>query len=472
MIDYPEIVQIFIGDICNLRCSFCVPRQEAWSKGKKWVMLDQVDKDISTDLLDKISPIFREAKCLYLTGGGEPLATKAFWSFIDGKRFSNSISFNTNGTLLSEKNVERLLSYKKTMHVSISINAASREVYKKIVGEDFFDEIINGAVRLKNAAETRGVDIRITYSMVVVKDNLHEMSEFINLVAKLKGNSATIQFGIFPYQYEWPLNNSFKSNNQNISSSPQLLELYNSNFFEAEALANSLDIKLSGRGGDDTQYEGFCTELFDFMRIEQNGDTSACCHVWGIKTGKVNDHSDVLSLWNSEKRVSMRSSVLSGNFPTECQSPDCGFYRNAIYRKLNNLAPIKSFSDQKYMGYSAEIELSIDNNANNSNTTSEILINAKITNNGNKTWEAQSSEMPVIFGGRLFKDGNIAASIDEYRTPIPKNIAPGETFNLKMLCKLNNATQGKHFISLNMLIEGQRWFQDIGNTDYRISFDL
>ena len=113
MNSFPEVVQIFIGNICNLRCSFCGPRQEAWSLGKEWVMLDEVDKDIDGELLNLISPVFHEADWLLLSGGGEPFVTKAFWDFVEGKRYSNGLKFNTNGTMFSEKNIARLLQYPK-----------------------------------------------------------------------------------------------------------------------------------------------------------------------------------------------------------------------------------------------------------------------------------------------------------------------------------------------------------------------
>ena len=138
----PNIVHISIGDICNLRCSYCLPRQEAWSKGKKWVEGDVVDKDIDAEILDKITPALIDADWVYLTGGGEPLACKVFWDFIEGRRPSNGITSNINGTLLSQANVERLLSYPKKMNIGVSLNAATRDGYLKIVGKDVFEDVI------------------------------------------------------------------------------------------------------------------------------------------------------------------------------------------------------------------------------------------------------------------------------------------------------------------------------------------
>lgn len=473
MNDYPKVVQVFIGDICNLRCSFCVPRQEAWSQGKKWVMLDQVDRDIKSTLLDKISPIFNHAECLYLTGGGEPLATKAFWEFIEGKRFSNSLFFNTNGTLLTEKNIQRLLQYKKPMRISISVNASSRETYKKIVGEDYFDRVIEGTQKLAAAAAIENLDIKFDFSMVVIKDNIHEMIDFVRLAAEQKAEMVVIQFAIFPYTYSWPLDTSFNSSEQNICASEALLNLYNSNYYESESEARRLGITISGRGGDDTKDEGFCTQLFDFMRFEQNGDTSACCHVWGIKTGKVEDYTDIKSLWNSEKRISMRKTILNGEFPTECQSFDCGFYRNANYRKKKGLPPIHYFADQKFSGFSSEISISLcEENIENSLSTLVPIV-ATVKNTGSRPWLYNSSEFPTVFGARLFNSNDNSCVIKEFRVALSADVPCGDSVELTMLCDIGILPPGDYYLSLNMLIEGHVWFQNIGGaSDYRLNFSL
>jgi MoaA/NifB/PqqE/SkfB family radical SAM enzyme len=348
MRDFPTWVQVFIGNKCNLRCSFCVPRQEAWSKGKKWVLLDRKDEDISPELLDRVSEVFTRADFLYLTGGGEPFITKAFWKFIDGEYPSNGLLVNTNATLLTDKNIDRLFRYPGKLNIGVSVNAGSREIYEKVVGRDCFDEVIAGSTRLIKRREQRAEECKVFFTMVVVKDNLPDMVKFVKLAVDCGADSAFIQYGIFPHDYEWPLDKNFKSSEQDVSADPKLFAQYEENYAAAVTLAESAGITLSARGiGDDAGWEGPCRELFDFIRIEQTGESSACCHVWDINTGSVNQYDNFMSLWNNPQRVEMRKTVLKGEFPRQCQSLDCAYYRTAKRREKDGLPVELRFPEER-----------------------------------------------------------------------------------------------------------------------------
>lgn len=472
MKDHPSMVQVFISDICNLRCSFCVPRQKAWSEGKQWVMGDQVDRDIDDKLLDAISPSFETADWLYLTGGGEPLASKAFWRFVDGHRRSNGLIINTNGTLLSKSNIDRILAYPNKLQIGISLNAAKRQTFHKIVGKDVFEDIVANARMLLERCRSRKVPTQVFFSMVVVKDNLDEVADFARLGADLGADYLVIHTAIFPYNYEWPIDKSFKSTDQNVLADPDLYQRFQANFLEAETIARAAKIPLTGRDGNDGAWEGPCRELFDFIRITQNGQSEACCQKWDVTTGKVSDYPDFMSLWNNPIRVEMRKTVLQGKFPKQCQSMECAYYRVSEKRRLANLPPILEFPFAKYAGCSTKIKVdSAPRLIVEKSGSYWFEIDAVIHNTGKYVW---SSSENFKFGGRLISGGsfNDYHAIKEYRALLPRDIQPGESVPITLRGDASGLAAGTYRLALNMMVEQKIWFTDLGEPPVYIDLNI
>lgn len=174
---FPWNISLPIADICNARCIFCT----SWIEGRAMISPSQIDN---------FAEVIARAVYVGLVGHGEPLAHPKFLEIgekiaqlIDPRAVAYTI---TNGIHL--KKWLPLLERMRLGSVSVSLNAASAPVHDEVMGlgADAFDQVVEGIVALKkmSAAPGRpGVDVSIT--MVVTKQNLHEIEAFVRLGEKL-----------------------------------------------------------------------------------------------------------------------------------------------------------------------------------------------------------------------------------------------------------------------------------------------
>src|SRR5271163_3557291 len=101
----PAIVSMAMTSRCNLRCVMC---HHGIRNIKK--------EDFQPDLVDMAGDFIASASLVDLTGLGEPMFSPLFWAVLgkfpvspdaaDGQFF---LTFNSNGTLLNELNIEKVL---------------------------------------------------------------------------------------------------------------------------------------------------------------------------------------------------------------------------------------------------------------------------------------------------------------------------------------------------------------------------
>ena len=173
---YPWDIALPIADLCNARCTFC----NSWLKGTGVMSIE--------DLAVYEEPI-RHARTITLQGHGEPLVNPNIDDIL--KSIDNWASVRcrtsiiTNGFKLSEK--LNLLLDTRVEVFNISLNAASPEVHDIVMGLgiDAFDRIINDIKKLVSLRK-QGRNIESTISLVITKDNLHEVVKFIDLAHELE----------------------------------------------------------------------------------------------------------------------------------------------------------------------------------------------------------------------------------------------------------------------------------------------
>ncbi len=169
---YPYNVTIPIADVCNARCTFC----SSWLEGTKVLAVEDVPR---------FSEVLRYAKVLGLAGHGEPLAHPhceelfaAIGAHLDSRCRSYLI---TNGVFL-EKQRAALAKLKITTY-NISLNATTSAVHDAVMGlgSDAFDQIIESIRGLILRRETEQPDLSVNISMVLTRDNVHQLPDFIDL---------------------------------------------------------------------------------------------------------------------------------------------------------------------------------------------------------------------------------------------------------------------------------------------------
>lgn len=176
--------------ICNMKCNMCIvdPKLKRYDSSR-------IKTSSKVDYLyDELMP---NATKLQLHATGEVLTGKDFWKALQkAKNVSRErpleIEIFTNGQLLTDENIEKLLASPLT-DVVVSMDAATATTYSHIRGGDFENLCSNVKKFIKRNSE-KG-NIRIALGMVLMRENIEELVDFVRLAANLGAKTVTF----------WPL---------------------------------------------------------------------------------------------------------------------------------------------------------------------------------------------------------------------------------------------------------------------------
>lgn len=170
----PLHVQLETTTACNLNCLTC-PRSDRIDSAQ------DMDFEIFKMIYDQIKPLR-----INLSGLGEPLACKDIFKIASYASQNGSlINFPTNFTLANKYKDKILQS--GISQIKVSIDAANPDTYLNIRGIDKFEEIIE-SIRtlndLKIKKDLKKPEIRFNFALM--KENIQELVEIINLAYRLK----------------------------------------------------------------------------------------------------------------------------------------------------------------------------------------------------------------------------------------------------------------------------------------------
>ena len=157
---------------CNFKCPHCnAQRYLRDSEYKEWIMGWE-------DLADVVALAGNwGVKGVCVGGGGEPLTNRnvchefGLMSRIYSHHMESAIA--TNGFLINEFAAEELVSCCKW--VAISVDAASRETFKKVHGVDGFKKVIDNIDLLVKTKKETGSSVHISYRFLIVPDNYKDI---------------------------------------------------------------------------------------------------------------------------------------------------------------------------------------------------------------------------------------------------------------------------------------------------------
>jgi MoaA/NifB/PqqE/SkfB family radical SAM enzyme len=178
LLNSPKIVSMTMTSRCNLRCVTC---DHAVRNVEK--------EDFDPQLMDKIGDFVSRADIVDLTGLGEPTLSDLFWKIMD--RFQVSVAkpgaepflvFNTNAVLLQSI---ALIMRARVRRIHVSIDAPDPKTLNRSA-ERLFRTWFANANRLVQARNaTRREFPKIGIEMTVMRRNLHQMSDMIDLAKEI-----------------------------------------------------------------------------------------------------------------------------------------------------------------------------------------------------------------------------------------------------------------------------------------------
>ena len=172
-----DAIQIEVSAACNLKCKFC-PTTYLNSKDEQ--------KFLTLSTFKKLEPYFKLTQWVYLQGWGEPLINRDIWDMVSiVKEAGSKVGFTTNGTLLKEEVIDRLILFNVDL-VSTSIAGASAETHEKLRVNSNFSNIIDSVKRLVKAKERSQKKFPlITLSYMLTKESIHELLRALELAHSL-----------------------------------------------------------------------------------------------------------------------------------------------------------------------------------------------------------------------------------------------------------------------------------------------
>jgi MoaA/NifB/PqqE/SkfB family radical SAM enzyme len=175
--EFPSQLLVDVAELCNLECIHC-PHSEF--KKSQHYSGAKLDPELNIRLVDEVK-LHGKGITQYIryTSNGEPLIHPQIYEMLKYavENSGTKVTLTTNGTLLSEKNVERLLNTGVDV-VDISIDAYSRETYSKIRAKGDLDVTASNTINLINESAKRGAKSKIVVSYVESSENAHETNDF------------------------------------------------------------------------------------------------------------------------------------------------------------------------------------------------------------------------------------------------------------------------------------------------------
>ena len=175
--DFPSQVIVDITEVCNLACIHC-PHPEF--KQSPHYDARYLDLELHHKMVDEVRR-HGQGRTQYIryTSEGEPLVNPQCYDMLQHAVETSGVlvTLTTNGTILNEKRVHKLLASGLHM-IDVSIDAFSEETYAKIrVNGDL--KVTRGNVqRLIRMARETGGRTRVVVSYVEQPQNTHETKDF------------------------------------------------------------------------------------------------------------------------------------------------------------------------------------------------------------------------------------------------------------------------------------------------------
>ena len=298
----PIAVMLPTGSRCNLRCVMCVDR----SNGDSF-------RDFSYEEFLKFVPAIDLATSIAIYGWGEPLINDEYskiFDYIRSKYPGVVLHISTNGTLIDDFWVDRFVGT-PNIFLNISINAATRGTYERIMGADCFDLVVENIRRIQARKERdKGRFPVITLSFVMLRENIHELPELVELGKELAVDDIVIS-DLMRLEQE-----------HDALALGELQDDVAKYYSEAKSNLDSCKQDLTLTLFTDvpylpTVYGNICTDPWESCKIAENGDVAICCYAnrsfGNILVDKLDD------IWNSDGVKHFRATVNSENPPAECQ---------------------------------------------------------------------------------------------------------------------------------------------------------
>jgi radical SAM protein with 4Fe4S-binding SPASM domain len=314
---------------CNLLCTTCPRTYEELEPPA------DMSWELFTSIVDQIPNLNRAV----LHGVGEPMLVKHLPRMVRYLKDRGSyVLFNTNGTVLNEKNGRALIAAELD-ELRVSFDAANPESYLAVRGKNYFNRILKNVRAFRELQEREGhAKPRVSAWLTGLRETIEELPDFVRVAADTGIKEVHLQRLVF-----------FKDDAIGLARPDQALYEQLSgeeavHIERATALARTLGVTFSASGGasepgvslkrsDNGSPEtgspwSLCRRPWTVMYFTANGRALPCCIAPFSQRGYENytlgdaTQQSLREIWTGPAYTSFRKALKSNTPQEACAS--CG----------------------------------------------------------------------------------------------------------------------------------------------------
>jgi radical SAM protein with 4Fe4S-binding SPASM domain len=308
--ELPIYIQFESTTHCNLKCKMCVRNENI--KNPKHLSFDTFK-----NIYDQVKPLK-----ITLSGQGEPLLNKELNQMIKYARENgSSVMIPSNGTLILKNNLANDLVESGLNVLKISIDAANKDTYIKVRGQDCFNDIIEGIKKIQEIKkEKKSLFPEIRLDIVVLEENINEIPDIISLAKFLNVNTVFFRAVQTQGLDEERKNTIGKNINfdkmlEKIKYGLKLSKDLNINTNLDEFLRDFSNYKSIYIKLDAEMQNKVCLLPYLQCFVSIDGEVAPCCALYcneGVSVGNVFENN-FIDVWNGKKMQNIRKSFAQKN---------------------------------------------------------------------------------------------------------------------------------------------------------------
>jgi len=309
---------------CNLLCTTCPRTYEELEPPA------DMSWELFTSIVDQVPGLQRAV----LHGVGEPMLVKNLPKMVRYlKERGTYVLFNTNGTVLNERNGRALIAAGLD-ELRVSLDAANEKSYLAVRGKNYFNRILKNIRAFRDLQEREGAERpRVSVWLTGLKETIAELPEFVKIAASVGVREVYLQRLVFFEKYAVGLARPDQALYDRASREEAAI------IEQAAALASSLGMTFSASGAasepgaslkraDDGSPWSMCRRPWTVMYFTANGRALPCCIAPFAQKGYEHytlgdaTQQSLREIWSGEAYRSFRTALLSDEPPSACAG--CG----------------------------------------------------------------------------------------------------------------------------------------------------
>ncbi len=309
---------------CNLLCTTCPRTYEELEPPA------DMSWELFTSIVDQIPKLQRAV----LHGVGEPMLVKNLPRMVRYlKDRGTYVLFNTNGTVLNERN-GRALIQAGLDELRVSFDASNPKSYLAVRGKNYFNRILKNVRAFRALQEREGhAKPRVSAWLTGLRETIEELPDFVRVAAEIGVKEVYLQRLVFFNDHAIGKARPDQALYEQLSRDEAIY------IDRATALAKSLGIKFSASGGasepgmslkrsDNGSPWSLCRRPWTVMYFTANGRALPCCIAPFSQRGYENytlgdaTQQTLREIWIGPAYGDFRKALLSNKPQAACAS--CG----------------------------------------------------------------------------------------------------------------------------------------------------